>query len=264
MDLQLTGKQALVTGSTAGIGYATAVGLAREGAAVTLNGRSSRRVEQALATLKGAVPGAVANGIASDLGTAAGVEQLLDQLPAVDILINNLGIYGTRPFDEITDQDWFHFFEVNVLSGVRLSRHYLPGMKARNWGRVVFVASESAIQIPVEMIHYGMTKSAQLAIARGLAETTKGTNVTVNSVLPGPTSSEGLRSFVEQVAREQNKSFGAIETEFFKSVRPSSLLQRFTTPEEVANLIVYLCSPLASATNGAPMRVDAGVVMAMA
>ena len=263
MDLQLRGKQALVTGSTAGIGYATALGLAREGAAVTVNGRTAQRVEQAVRNLKSTVPDATVNGIASDLGTAAGVEQLIGQLPDVDILVNNLGIYGAKPFDEITDQEWLHFFEVNVLSGVRLSRRYLPGMKARDWGRVIFVASESAIQIPLEMIHYGMTKSAQLAIARGLAETTKGTNVTVNSVLPGPTSSEGLQSFAKQVAKEQNKSFAEIETEFFRSVRPSSLLQRFTTPEEVAHLIVYLCSPLASATNGAPMRVDAGVVMAM-
>lgn len=264
MDMQLTAKRALVTGSTAGIGFAAAVALAREGTAVTINGRSQDRVEKALSELRRAVPDTEANGIAGDLGTAAGVQALIAQLPEVDILINNLGIYEAKPFEEISDEDWLRLFNINVLSGVRLSRHYLPGMKARNWGRIIFVSSESAINIPMEMIHYGMTKSAQLSIARGLAETTKGTNVTVNCVLPGPTSSEGLQGFVEQVAREQNKSFDEVEAEFFRTVRPTSLLQRFTTPGEVANMIVYLCSPLSSATNGAPVRVDAGVIRSMA
>ena len=200
------------------------------------------------------------SGIAADLSTAAGVADLVKQLPEVDILVNNMGIFEPKPFEEIPDADWMRFFETNVLSGVRLTRQYLPGMKARNWGRVVFVSSESGVQIPAEMIHYGMTKTAQLAIARGVAETTAGTGVTVNSVLPGPTDSEGVATFVADLARQRGVDRSVVEAEFFQTARPSSLLKRFATVEEVANMVVYVCSPLASATNGAALRVDGGVV----
>jgi NAD(P)-dependent dehydrogenase (short-subunit alcohol dehydrogenase family) len=199
-------------------------------------------------------------GLAANLGTADGVQQAIASFPALDILVNNLGIFEVKPFEQISDEDWFRFFEINVLSGVRLSRHYLPGMKQRNWGRIVFISSESAVQIPAEMIHYGMTKTAQLAIARGLAETTVGTKVTVNTVLPGPTASEGVSKFVEQLAAEQRTDAASVEREFFRGMRPTSLLQRFATPEEVASLVAFVCSPLSSATNGAALRADGGVV----
>jgi NAD(P)-dependent dehydrogenase (short-subunit alcohol dehydrogenase family) len=260
MDLQLRGKRALVTGSTAGIGYAAAQGLAAEGAIVYLNGRSEDRVESAARSIREAGSGADVHGIAADLATAEGCAALITQLPDVDILVNNLGIFEPKAFEEINDADWTRFFETNVLSGVRLSRHYLPRMRGRNWGRIVFVSSESALQIPVEMIHYGMTKTAQLAIARGLAESTIGSGVTVNSVLPGPTASEGVETFVAQMAEAKGVDFKAMEREFFSTARPSSLLQRFATPMEVAAMIVYVCSPVASATNGAALRVDGGVV----
>jgi NAD(P)-dependent dehydrogenase (short-subunit alcohol dehydrogenase family) len=260
MDLQLTNKKALVTGSTAGIGFAIASLLAQEGAAVVVNGRSQRRVEEAVRRIKRDNKDAQVTGVAADLGTKEGVVLLTGKVPALDILVNNLGIFEAKPFPDITDEDWQRFFEVNVLSGVRLSRFYLPGMLQRTWGRIVFVSSESGVNIPVEMIHYGVTKTAQLALARGLAETTAGTNVTVNSVLPGPTRSEGVERFVQDVAKGQGGDEGAVEKEFFRSVRPSSLLKRFATPEEVAAMVVYLCSPRASATNGAALRVDGGVV----
>ena len=263
MNLQLAGKQALVTGSTAGIGFATAQRLAEEGAAVVLNGRTPEHVDQAVQRLQSAVPAAQVQGVAADLSTASGCEQLIARIPQVDILVNNLGIFEPKPFLEITDEDWLRFFETNVMSGIRLSRHYLPGMQAKNWGRIVFVASESGVQIPVEMIHYGMTKTAQIAIARGLAETTTGTGITVNSVLPGPTRSEGVATFVNQLAAQRGIDFAAMEREFFESARPSSLLRRFITVEEVANMIAYVCSPAASATNGAALRVDGGVVRAI-
>jgi NAD(P)-dependent dehydrogenase (short-subunit alcohol dehydrogenase family) len=264
MDLQLIGKRALVTGSTAGIGLATAAGLHREGASVIVNGRNPQRVEAAVGWIKSlpTVGTPDVTGIAADLGTAEGVAELVRQLPEVDILVNNVGIFEPKPFEEIPDDDWLRFFQVNVMSGVRLTRHYLPGMKTRNWGRVVFVSSESAVQIPAEMIHYGMTKTAQLAIARGVAETTSGTGVTVNSVLPGPTESEGVGTFVSDMAKQQGVGKTEFEAEFFKSARPSSLLKRFATVDEVANLIVYVCSSLASATNGAALRVDGGVIRA--
>lgn len=255
MDLQLQGRTALVTGSTAGIGFAIAAALAHEGATVIVNGRTQARVDQAVAKLP-----AGTQGLAADLGTAAGCAQAIAQLPAVDILINNLGIFEPKPFPEIPDEDWLRFFEVNVLSGVRLSRHYLPRMLEKGWGRILFISSESGVQIPAEMIHYGMTKTAQLAIARGLAETTAGTGVTVNSVLPGPTGSEGVGEFINQLAQAQGTDRGTVEREFFRTVRPTSLLQRLATPEEVANLVTYLASPLSSATNGAAVRVDGGVV----
>ncbi|RYZ04899.1 MAG: SDR family oxidoreductase [Myxococcales bacterium] len=264
MDLGLKGKRALVTGSTAGIGYAAAELLAREGAHVIINGRTAPRVEAALQKLRAAAPGATVSGIAADAGSAAGCAALLAAHPDVDILVNNMGIFEPKPFEQIPDEDWVRFFEVNVLSGVRLSRGYLPGMRSRNWGRVVFVSSESGLQIPTEMIHYGMTKTAQLSIARGLAETLAGTNVTVNSVLPGPTASEGVSTFVSDLAKAQSTDIASVERDFFKHARPSSLIQRFATPEEVASLIAYVCSTAASATTGTALRVDGGVVRSIA
>ncbi len=263
MNLELKGKRAVVTGSTAGIGYAVALGLAREGAAVVVNGRTQARVNEAMRSITDAVADADLLGVAADMGTLAGVQTLIEQVPETDILVNNVGIFEPKPFADIDDADWLRFFETNVLSGVRLSRAYLGGMTAKNWGRIVFVSSESAVQIPSEMIHYGMTKTAQVAVARGLAETTKGTNVTVNSVLPGPTKSEGVGTFVRQMAEAQNLSEASMETEFFQSARPSSLAQRFLTPDEIAHLIVYTCSPLSSGTNGAALRVDGGVVRSL-
>jgi NAD(P)-dependent dehydrogenase (short-subunit alcohol dehydrogenase family) len=260
MNLKLTDKTALVSGSTKGIGFAIATQLAREGARVIVNGRSEKAVSEAKTQIKQAVPEARLESFAGDLATAEATAQLLQQFPAVDILVNNLGIFEPKPFEQIPDEDWRRFFEVNVLSGVRLSRAYLPGMKQRNWGRIVFISSESGIQIPVEMIHYGMTKTAQLAVSRGLAETCAGTSVTVNAVLPGPTRSAGVDEFVSQI--NGGKSFAEFEKEFFTSVRPSSLLKRFATPEEVANMVTYVCSPLAAATNGAALRVDGGVIRA--
>ena len=264
MDLGLSGKLALVTGSTAGIGFATAETLAREGARVILNGRTQARVEQALAKLRETVPAAQVSGIAADVSTAAGCAQIVKTHPDVDVLVNNMGIFEPRPFEEISDADWMRFFEANVMSGVRLSRHYVKGMRARNWGRIVFVSSESGIQIPTEMIHYGVTKTAQIAVARGLAETLVGTNVTVNSVLPGPTGSEGVGAFVSQLAASSGKSEADVERDFFKTARPSSVIQRFATPAEVAALIAYVCSVQASATTGAALRVDGGVIRAIA
>ncbi len=263
MDLQLDGKLALVSGSTAGIGYAIAESLANEGAQVIVNGRTASRVDDAIQKLqKAGVRGRV-EGFAADLGTAHGVNQVTAKFPDVEILVNNLGIFEPKPFEEISDADWFRFFEVNVLSGVRLSRHYLPCMIKRDWGRIVFISSESALQIPKEMIQYGMTKTAQLAIARGLAETTAGTNVTVNSVLPGPTDSEGVALFVEQMAAARNISRAEVEKEFFRNMRPSSIIQRFASTKEVAAMVTFVCSPLSSATNGAALRVDGGVVQSI-
>ncbi len=250
MNLELDGKRALVTGSTAGIGYAIAEALARESADVIVNGRTEKRVEQALASIRTSQPQAKVEGLAADLGHADGVRAAVQRLPDVDMLVNNLGIFEPKPFQEIPDEDWFRLFEVNVMSGVRLCRHYLPGMKTRNWGRM----------IPAEMIHYGMTKTAQLAISRGLAETTAGTGVTVNTVLPGPTASEGANEFVDRMAASSKQTKAEFEAEFFRSVRPSSLLRRFARPEEVAALVVFLCSPLSSATNGDALRADGGVV----
>lgn len=263
MDLELDGKRALVSGSTAGIGYAIVEALAAEGAHVILNGRTQTRVDASLQKLNGAGLKGKIEGFAADLGTSDGVKQIMAKYPDVEILVNNLGVFEVKPFEQISDEDWLRFFEVNVLSGVRLSRHYLPRMKEHGWGRVVFISSESALQIPKEMIHYGMTKTAQLAISRGLAETTAGTNVTVNTVLPGPTESEGVATFVEQMAASQKISRQEVEKEFFRSVRPTSLLQRFATVGEVAAMVAYVCSPVSSATNGAALRVDGGVVQAI-
>lgn len=260
MDLQLTNKLALVSGSTKGIGLAIATGLAREGARVIINGRADKSVSDALAIIRKTVPNAKLESFPGDLTNAAIAEKLAKQFPEVEILVNNLGIFEPKPFEQIPDDDWRRFFDVNVLSGVRLSRAYLPGMKQRNWGRIIFISSESGIQIPAEMIHYGMTKTAQLAVSRGLAETCAGTGVTVNAVLPGPTRSDGVDEFVKQLSG--GKPFAEFEREFFKSIRPTSLIKRFATTEEVANLVVYVASPLSSATNGAALRVDGGVVRA--
>ena len=260
MQLGLEGKTALVTGSTAGIGYASALGLAREGASVVVNGRTAARVDEAVGKIKQESGNEKVSGTAADLGAADGIAEALRQVPTVDILVNNLGIFEPKDFGEISDADWMRFFETNVLSGVRLSRHYFPLMKANNWGRIVFVSSESAVNIPAEMIHYGVTKTAQLAVARGLAELTVGTGVTVNSVLPGPTKSEGVGTFVSQMAKAQGISEKAMEDEFFKTARPSSLLCRFETPDEVAAMITFVCSQAASAVNGAALRVEGGVV----
>jgi NAD(P)-dependent dehydrogenase (short-subunit alcohol dehydrogenase family) len=260
MDLGIKGKTAVVSGSTAGIGYACARALAREGARVVVNGRTQKRVESALAALRKDAPGADAVGVAADLGTEAGAKVLLAKVPDADILVNNMGIFEAKPFLDIPDEDWRRFFDYNVLSGVRLSRAYFPGMAKHGWGRIVFMSSESAVQIPAEMIHYGMTKTAQLAVARGLAETTPGTGITVNSILAGPTASEGVEGFVAAMAKQKGVSAAQMEAEFFRTVRPSSLLKRFATVDEVAALVVYVCGVPASATNGAALRVDGGVV----
>jgi NAD(P)-dependent dehydrogenase (short-subunit alcohol dehydrogenase family) len=257
MDLQLKNRVALVSGSTAGIGYAIADALLREGARVIVNGRTQAAVDAAVAKL-----GVGAIGFAGDLSDAAGADALARAHPDIDILVNNLGIFEPKAFEDIPDEDWMRFFDVNVLSGVRLSRQVLPGMKRRNWGRILFISSESAIQIPAEMIHYGMTKSAQIAVARGLAESVAGTGITVNSVLPGPTRSRGVEDFVQALAGESGQSFEQFEQTFFETVRPTSLIKRFATPEEVAAMVVYLASPLASATTGAAVRVDGGTVKA--
>jgi len=263
MDLGLKGKRALVTGSTAGIGFAVAESLAREGARVIVNGRTSGRVDEALAKLRKSVPGAQVEGIAADVSGAPGCARVVEAHPDVDVLVNNMGIFEPKSFEEISDADWMRFFEANVMSGVRLSRHYVRGMRARNWGRIVFVSSESGVQIPTEMIHYGVSKTAQIAVARGLAETLIGTNVTVNSVLPGPTGSEGVGAFVSQLAASSGMSAGEVERDFFKTARPSSVIQRFATTEEVAAMITYVCSAQASATTGTALRVDGGVVRAI-
>ena len=260
MDLQLNGKKALITGSTKGIGLAIAIALAREGAHVVINGRSDGSLTAAREQIRIALPDAPIESFNGDLSLAGDVDRLRRQVPSLDILVNNLGIYEPKPFEEITDDEWLRFFEVNVLSGVRLARVYLPGMKEQNWGRIIFISSESGIQIPVEMIHYGMTKTAQLAVSRGIAETCAGTRVTVNAILPGPTHTAGVDGFVAKLSG--GKSFADFEKEFFQTVRPASLLKRFATPEEVANLAVYVCSPLSSATNGTALRVDGGVVRA--
>jgi NAD(P)-dependent dehydrogenase (short-subunit alcohol dehydrogenase family) len=260
MDLQLNGKTALVTGSTAGIGLAIATALAAEGAAVVVNGRTQARVDEAIGGIQTKHKNAIVSGIAADLGAREGVSRLIRELPGVDILVNNLGIFEPKAFVDITDEDWLHIFEVNVLSGVRLSRQYLPAMLKRNWGRIVFISSESAVNIPTEMIHYGVTKTAQIAVARGLAETAAGSGVTVNSVLAGPTLSEGVGTFLRSLAKQQGVSLQEFEKQFIEKMRPSSVIRRLAAPEEVASLVAYVCSPLASATTGAALRVEGGVV----
>jgi NAD(P)-dependent dehydrogenase (short-subunit alcohol dehydrogenase family) len=260
MNLGLQGKQAVVTGSTAGIGLAIASTLAEEGARVIINGRTDARVAVALDSIRQRTKSADVRGIAADLENSEGIAQFIEQVPEADILVNNLGIFEPKPFLEIPDADWVRFFAVNVLSGVRLTRHFLPGMLRKNWGRVIFISSDSALQIPAEMIHYGMTKTAQLALARGLAESVAGTGVTVNSVLPGPTSSEGATSFVQDVARRQGVSVAEIEKQFFATVRPSSLLKRFETPEEVAAVVAFVASAQGAIINGAAVRAEGGIL----
>lgn len=264
MNIDLTGRKAIVTGSTAGIGRATAEGLARAGAAVVVNGRGATRVDEAVRQMREAFPGSDISGIAADLATAEGAKAFLAQAPDADILVNNLGTAFLRNFADINDDDWLSLFQVNVMSGIRMTRYYLPKMVARGWGRVVFVSSESAVNIPKEMIDYGTTKTAQLAISRGLAESVAGTGVTVNAVLPGPTRSEILGTWMAAQAKEQGITQEAAEQAFLKSARPTSLIGRFSTTDEVANMIVYACSEQASATTGAALRVDGGVVRFLA
>lgn len=266
MHIDLTGKTALVSGSTSGIGFAIARGLAQAGADVIVNGRTQANVDKAVSALLKASPKAKVRGIAADVSNAKGCEQLVAAVPVVDvdILVNNAGIFEPKDFFEIADDDWSRFFEVNVLSGVRLSRAYMKGMLQRNWGRIVFISSESGLQIPKEMIHYGVTKTAQLGVSRGLAELTKGTGVTVNAVLPGPTLSEGAQEFVASLARQSGQDEKTAVATFIKEHRPTSLIERFASVEEVANIVVYVCSREASATNGAALRVDGGVVQSIA
>jgi NAD(P)-dependent dehydrogenase (short-subunit alcohol dehydrogenase family) len=264
MKIELSGKTALVTGSTAGIGHAIAKGLAATGAEVVVNGRSQGKVDAAVAAIAKAVPGSKVKGVAADVSTAAGCKTLVAALPDVDILINNAGIFEPKGFFDIPDEDWSRFFDVNVMSGIRLSRAYMQGMLKRNWGRIVFISSESALMIPKEMIHYGMTKTAQLSVSRGLAELTKGTAVTVNSVMPGPTMSEGVETFVADLARQNGQSEKEAAASFIKQHRPGSLIQRFATVEEIANMVVYVSSKQASATNGAALRAEGGLVQTIA
>lgn len=260
MDLHLRGKRALVSGATAGIGFAIAHTLAAEGAEVLVNGRSRERVDAAITAIRRELPAANLRPAVADLAGAEGAAALIEAHPELDILVNNLGIYEPVAFEDIVDAAWLRLFEVNVMSGVRLSRHYLPRMKAAGWGRIVFISSESGLNPPAEMLHYGMTKSAQLSLARGLAETTAGSGVTVNAVLPGPTRTEGVGAFLARLAREQGSTMAQVEAQFFAESRPSSLLRRFIEPLEVASLVAYVCSPLAAATNGSALRADGGVV----
>ena len=260
MDLGLQNKTAIVTGSTAGIGFAIASTLAAEGAEVILNGRTTQRVNAAVEKISQHTKSRSIRGIAADLGTHAGIESFLKQVPRADILVNNLGIFDPKPFLDILDSEWLRFFEVNVMSGVRLTRHYLPAMVEKKWGRVIFISSESGQQIPAEMVHYGMTKTAQVAIARGVAESVAGTGVTVNSVLVGPTASEGVGVFLDSMARQQKLTIAEIEKQFFATVRPSSLLKRFETPEEVAAVVAFIASTQAASINGSAVRAEGGVV----
>lgn len=260
MKLSLANKKVLVSGSTAGIGYAIAKGFAQEGATVYVNGRNSNTVEQAVQRIRTEVPGAVVDGIAADLSTAEGFTSLSRELAEVDILVNNLGIFEPVSFFDTSDEDWYTMYNTNVVSGVRLTRFYMPKMLSKNWGRVIFISSESALQVPTEMIHYGMSKTAQLAVANGLAQLTKGTGVTVNSILPGPTYSEGVQKFIGDLAERGNTSTKEVEQQFFAETRPLSLLQRFITPDEVAATVLFVSSQWAAVTNGAAIKVDGGIL----
>ena len=260
MDLKIANKIALITGSTKGIGFASAKKLASEGASVIINGRNKKNVEDAILRIQNEVKNANVLGIVADLGTKEGCDKLIQEVLHIDILINNLGIFEPKEFTKITDDDWLTMFTTNVMSGVRLSRHYFPLMLEQNWGRIIFISSESAYQIPKEMIHYGMTKTAQISVSRGIAELTRGTNVTSNAILLGPSKSEGVVQFIEEFAQQNNLTFEEVEKDFFKNVRPISLIQRFAQVEEDANMIVYIASALSSATNGAILRADGGVI----
>ena len=260
MDLKIKGKVVLISGSTAGIGYATAERFLNEGATVIINGRTEDRVNAAVEQLKASTKNENVSGVAADFSKVADINRLLKEVPEVDILVNNTGIFEPKAFADIPDEDWFRFFEVNVMSGIRLARNYFPKMLKKNWGRIIFISSESAVFIPDEMIHYGMTKTAQLAVSRGLAELTKGTNVTVNSVLPGPTKSEGVTEFIKNLAKADQISEEEVEADFFKNMRPTSLIERFASVDEIANTIVYYSSDLASVTNGAAIRVEGGLI----
>lgn len=260
MNLKLEDKLAFISGSTAGIGLAIAKGLANEGARVVINGRTEKRVKETMAELRSGTPSARLEPLVADLAKAEGIAEAVKRFPDADILVNNLGVYAPQPFEKISDADWMSIIETNFMSGVRLSRHYLSRMKAKNWGRIIFISSESAVNIPVEMIHYGVTKTMQIALARGLAETTEGTGVTVNTVLAGPTRSEGVEGFLESMAKAQGKTTADVEKDFFENVRPSSLLRRFATTDEVAAMVTFVASPLSSATNGAALRAEGGVV----
>ena len=263
MNLGLQGKLAAVTGSTAGIGLAIATTLADEGARVVINGRTQARVDSALEKLRMRNRGAEFNGVAADLGTPSGVDAFLEAVPTADILVNNLGIFEVKPFLEITDVDWQRFFDVNVLSGVRLSRHYLSYMLKKNWGRIIFISSESAQQIPAEMVHYGMTKTAQVAIANGIARSVATTGVTANSILVGPTASEGLGTFLKDVARQQGLSPTEMQKQFFTTARATSLLKRFETPEEIAMIVAFVAGTQSAVINGAAIRAEGGVVQSI-
>ena len=260
MDLKLKGKRALVTGSTAGIGKAIALRLAQEGAHVFVNGRTELRVNEAMDFIKNEVEDAHLSSAIADFSVKEDVDRILNEIESVDILINNVGIFAPKPYDQISDEEWYNMFEVNVMSGIRLSRALMPKMIEQNWGRIVFISSESGIQIPEEMIHYGVSKTAQIAVARGLAQATKGTNVTVNTVIPGSTWSEGAEKYFVELAKSQGKSVEEVSGSYIKEMRPSCLIERFATTEEVANMVTFLSSPLASATNGAAVRVDGGTV----
>jgi len=260
MIIDLTGRKAVITGSTGGIGRAIAEGLARAGADVVINGRGEVRVARALTEMRAMFPKANILGVAADVATPEGAASLIAAAKDADILINNLGTARPKPFAEITDEDWLDLFQFNVMSGVRMTRHHLPRMVQRGWGRVVFISSESAVNIPKDMIDYGMTKTAQLAVSRGLAETVAGTGVTVNAVLPGPTRSESLMGWMQGIAESQGITVAEAEAQFLKTMRPTSLINRFATTDEVANIVVYVCSEQASATSGAALRVDGGVV----
>jgi len=260
VNLQLHNKTAFISGSTKGIGFSTAQKLLEEGASVIINGRNQKVVDQKVSELKSKFSNDKVTGLAADFSNINEVNLLIERLPSIDILINNLGVFSPAEFLDISDQDWLKIFEINVLSGIKLSKHCFPEMKSNKWGRIVFISSASGISIPKEMIHYGTTKTAQLAISRGLAELTKGTNVTVNTIIPGPTSSDGIIGYISGLAAERKLTQQELLEDFFRSVRPTSLLQRFITVEEVANMITFISSPLASATNGAVIKVDGGIV----